>query len=408
MRAWHVALILLLAVAAFQSGTRLFQDDFGYLMWGILNRRDWTAWLRGPDFFTYHRPLNALAWWVSGRTGFDGELVRWLQVGLWAACGGLLARAANHRRAIVGVVVLMLTNQVWVDTLTWRSWISTTGAVCGLVAAMLMVSRGAAAGWVLAAGLATLGFKEVAAVAIACRSLSEPRYRGVGVALFLLAAMSSASSSFKLGLANVMPNLHYHAETLGLFVAVVPALLAGVRSRFDGVAALLLLPVALLPAPIAGGCVLVAACVAVRKAPRWWVPLGATLVGPLLGLYQSRQYLLEFWAILLVFAVAERRIPVSAWTWGVIVVLGLRSAVDFERHRATLRAEWSEQRAFIDSFHPPAARHLYHPDPNWSWDLDALYWVSGGATLDGQPPAGARPAQIGPRSGVWADLTTDQ
>jgi hypothetical protein len=100
------------------------------------------------------------------------------------------------------------------------------------------------------------------------------------------------------------------------------------------------------------------------------------------------------------------RVPVTAWA--AMLVLASPSAVDFERQRAALRPVWAKQQDFLREFKPAPATHLYHPDAAWAWDLDAIYWVRGGASLEGVPPAGTVPVQVGPLSGVWADVQPDQ
>lgn len=87
---------LLFGFAAFESGTAIANDDFGYLMWGLQTRGDLFAWVRGPEWFSYRRPLNALIWWLSAQTGIDAELARWSQVLLWTAFGASLLSVIRH------------------------------------------------------------------------------------------------------------------------------------------------------------------------------------------------------------------------------------------------------------------------------------------------------------------------
>jgi hypothetical protein len=161
---------------------------------------------------------------------------------------------------------------------------------------------------------------------------------------------------------------------------------------------------ALLPLPLQGVAVAMA-LVAVALSERSSAPaLAVALVVPLLGAAQARQYLCELWLLAALLVLPKLAVRVTPALWFAIALCGARTAIDFERARSASRAAFAQQVAFLEAFHPAPARVLYHPDPQWSWDLDALVWVRGGARLGGTPPEGSRPAQVGPLSGVWADV----
>jgi hypothetical protein len=409
-RALVLAIVLtaLFCVAAFESGVAIARDDFGYLMWGLQHRDTLLAWVRGPEWLTYHRPLNALVWWLSAATGIDGALTRWVQVALWVIFGGAVLRLTDGGpRAASTTLLLLVGNPVFVDLLAWRSWITTTGSLALFALAVGWVLRGGAPWGVAALGAASLGFKEMSAVTLAMLLLPLARYRAVGVTLLFAAAVGSWSSAEKLSLHHALPNLRYHSHTLALFAPFVPFLLAARFPSLPPWAILATVAMVGLPAPVVGGIVLCATVAWLVKLPRYAPGAAVAAALPLLGAAQARQYLLEFWAlVLLAFAEGRSNTPRSAWL--AALVLAVPSAVDFEAARALLRAEFDAQQAFLATFHPPAAQHLYHPDEAWSWNLDALYWVRGGASLEGLPPQGTEPVQVGPLSGVWADVRPTQ
>ena len=297
------------------------------------------------------------------------------------------------------------------DLLGWRSWLTTTGTLfgLGLGAVALTAARPSALG-VLAAGLFALGFKETGAFALgALAVLHGPRsVRLVGAGLVLAALASAAGSSHKLALGSIPGNLVFHLESLGLFAWALPLL---ITARWPRVAWPILVAsagAALLPLPIAGALTAAGVGVALWGAWPWLLAASAALVPPLLGAATSRQYLLESWTVVVAGLALARPKSVRSWVLVLSAVAAVPQAVDFARARAPLTAAWAEQRAFLDSFHPAPASALYHPDPMYSYDLDMLVWLSLGATWQGAPPARSAPLQVGPRSGVWADLKPAQ
>lgn len=395
---------LLFGFAAFESGTAIANDDFGYLMWGLQTRDDLFAWVRGPEWFSYRRPLNALIWWMSAQTGIDAELARWFQVLLWTAFGAaLLSVVRNSVRSMVTLTLLLVTNQVFVDLLQWRSWMTTTGSLAFLSLAVLAVERRASALNVALLGAVALGFKEVAVLAVAVIALSRPGYRYVGAVLVAGLCASAWSSAHKIGLHFLVDNLRFHVETVALFAPAVPVLVAVRFPKLPtwafGVPGLIVV----LPMPLQAAAVALSAGMFLSGERRWGAAVTVALGVPLLGAQHARQYLLESWAVILIALAASKRLSVSPMVWLAMVVLALPSAVDFESNRRRLRQEFEEQLEFLHDFRPAPASQLYHPDVIWSWDLDALYWVQHGATLNGRPPPGTNPVQVGPLSGVWAD-----
>lgn len=413
---WLLALaaLALLLLAWWVSAVSIRQDDLGYLAWGLQVRGEPLAWLRGPEWLSYWRPLNAGAWWASAQLGPDGGLVRASLAALWTGAVVALAGAAARRQGrIQGALaaVALLGSSVFVDLLGWRSWLTTAGTMFGLSLGMvaLTAARPSALG-LLFAGLVALGFKETGAFALGVLAvLHGPRLtRWAGGALVLAALGSAAGSSHKLALGSLFGNLGFHLESLGLFAWALPLLIS---ARWPRVAWPVLVAAAgavLLPIPVAGALTAAGVVAALWGAWPWLLASAAALVPPLLGAATARQYVLESWMIVAGGLALARPACLRP---GVIVLAALAAApqaVDFARGRAPVRDAWREQRAFLEGFHPTPAHALYHPDPMYSYDLDMLVWLSLGATWQGAPPAGSAPLQVGPRSGVWADLAPAQ
>ncbi len=400
-----VATVILAGVAAFESASALSEDDFGYLMWGQLTRGDWAAWLEGPEWFSYRRPLNALVWWLSGQLDISGTLVRWVQVGLWTTFGAVTVVASSSTWRGAGIALLvLLTNQVFVDLLQWRSWLTTTGGIAFLALSAVAMHQGRSALLVAFLGMMAAGFKEVAALGVACLALGLPGYRSVGVLVGGAVAVGAVFSLHKLGIVFVAENLRFHASTVALFAPLVPVLLA---TRYPRLPAWALLPtagLAVAPGVLSAAAVVLSAALFLTTAPRWTPAVFATALVPLAGAAHARQYLLESWALLVLALATRPRVQVPTQAWIAMVLIALPAAGNFEVARSGQRAKFQQQLDFLATFQPAVASRLYHPDVLWYWDLDAIYWVRGGAVLSGQPPPGAAPAQVGPLSGVWADL----
>lgn len=396
-------------VAAFESGTSLRDDDFGYLMWSQRTPKSLIAVLRGPEWHTYFRPLNAVVWWVGGRAGLDGEVARWAGAGLWTTVGVALAVAARARALeAVAVALLLLTNQVFVDLLQWRSWLTTTGGLALACLALAALGRGASPTVVACLGLASAGFKELPALVVAVAALATLRYRLVGAAVAAVVLAGAVASIGKVGMPNVWPNVRFHLATLALFAPGIPVLLSCSVPRLHWGFVLCSAAVSLLPTPVAGVGTLVVLGLAVSRSAVLLPAFAVALSVPLLGSAQARQYMLEAWVLGPVALAWAGTLRPSAVALVACALGGLPLAVDFERARAHRRVEFDEQVQFLGHFHPLPADALYHPDTQWQWDLDALVWVRGGAELRGAPPQGTEPVQVGPRSGVWADVRPTQ
>jgi hypothetical protein len=74
---------------------------------------------------------------------------------------------------------------------------------------------------VAAFGVAALGFKEVAPLALAVMALADSRYRRVGALLLAAVLCSGWSSRSKLGLDFLPANAAYHASTVALCAPMV-------------------------------------------------------------------------------------------------------------------------------------------------------------------------------------------
>ena len=404
-RAALAALVLLTGLAWWESGSGLVRDDFGYLMWGLLHRDEPLAWLRGPEWHTYVRPLNALVWWLGAKVDLAATVPRIALVLAWAATASSLVWTARRAMGVVVVATLLVaTNQVFVDVLAWRSWLTTGGSLALMAWAVVSIVRGRSAAIVLVLGTLSLGFKEMGALVVAVFALGRSGYRVVGAVLCVLVVLSGGESVQKLALGSVVGNARFHLDTLGLFLPVVPVVVAALRPGLHPVLLVCIAPLALLPLPLQGVAVAMA-LVAVAVSERSSAPaLAVALLLPLLGTAQARQYLCELWLLSALLVLPKLGARLSPALWLAMILCGARTAVDFERARSGSRAAFAHQVVFLETFHPAPAQVLYDPDPNWSWDLDALVWVRGGARLGGTPPEGSRPAQVGPLSGVWADV----
>lgn len=402
--------LLLLALtlfAIYESGTVIASDDFGYLMWGLLAHGQPLAWVSGPDWLSYHRPLNALVWWLSARTGVEGDAIRYANVALWLTGAAALVIAPGRRETTVVALALVATNQISIDVLTWRSWLTTSGSTCLLILGLVAVEKQAHPAIVAGLAFAAMGFKEMSPLALSVICLFTPRYRSVGVLVWVWVGIASMASTHKIGVAFLLENLHFHVGTVALFAPVIPLVVARRWPDAPWWALLTTTVVVWVPSPVAAGAVCLAAALALRERRAWLCAFVIAWLLPQFGAAHARQYLLEGWFIVALAIVLDT----SRLRWTAIIaafLLGLPSALDFERHRAQLRAKFTEQRAFLHVFSPPIAKILYAPDPMWAYDLDALWWVERGATLEGAPPPGAKPKQLGPRSGVWADLQDNQ
>ena len=404
-RAALAALVLLIGLAWFESGSALVEDDFGYLMWGLLHREDPLAWIRGPEWHTYVRPLNALVWWAGAKVDLVATVPRIALVTAWVTAASALVWTGRRTTAVVVVATLLVvTNQVFVDVLAWRSWLTTAGSLAFLAWAVISILGARSPALVLTLGVLSLGFKELSALVVAALALCCPGYRLVGVALCVLVVLSGAGSVQKIGLDPVLANAQFHLDTLGLFLALVPVVVVAFRPRLHPGIVIAIAALAILPLPgkgIAVAACLVALAISERSSA---LALAVALVVPFLGATQARQYLCELWLVAALLVLPKLEAPLSPALWFAMILCGAGTAIDFERTRIASRARFAEQVGFLHTFDPAPARVLYHPDPSWSWDLDALVWVRGGARLGGVPPEGSRPAQVGPLSGVWADV----
>lgn len=402
-----VAIVLFLLVGWWQSGTAIAKDDFGYLLWSLEERRNPFAWLAGPDWLSYHRPLNALAWWLAGQRGVESDLIRAINAGLWVGACSILASLARRPAPIAVAVLALLTNQIWIDLLTWRSWLTTIGSSSALLVGLAAVERRLHPVVVATAGIVALGFKEMAPLVLAIICLTTRGYRTVGMGLAGAVALTSVASAHKLDASFLYENILFHLETLALLLPVLPLALARRWPALPSWALLAASFAVALPTPLAAVLVLAASAIALADRPGWQAAVGAAWAIPQFGAVHARQYLIEGWLIVIV-AVSMNSIRIR---WAAVVAalaLGLGPAIDFERSRAELRAQFVEQRNFLQIFKPPLANTLYRPDPMWSIDLDALWWVEQGASMRHAPPPGFVPSQVGPLSGVWADLANGQ
>ncbi len=138
-------------------------DDWTLLNWGRAG--DIWAFLTTPPPFPYYRPLNALCWQVVARTfgvePWPGEL---LLLGLWGAAlaflYGIAARSVGPWGGLAAVTLAVCTREVR-ELVNWRSWLTTTGGLAGILGALWFAGGGRSGASIVALAFGA-GFKEVA------------------------------------------------------------------------------------------------------------------------------------------------------------------------------------------------------------------------------------------------------
>lgn len=404
-------LAIVVAIGWVASEVPLKSDDFAYLGWGLENAGDPTAWLR-PAWGPHQRVLNDLVWWISAQTGITGLFARVAQIGLWTGTVGALAGVAwtrtREREAAIFAMLALLFDQVFVDLLQWKSWLTTTGTLVGLVVGLAELTRPTPR-WsvVLVAGAFALGFKETGVFVLAAAALAAaPRSLWpVSVALAAGAMFCGRAATYKLGVDFVPTNVHEHLRHLALVGWALPALVAPAwPTRAPSWALAGLAACVVLPATLTGLIVLGAAAYAVRDDRRLAVALAVAWGVPLFGSHHAAQYLLEGWLVVVAAVAWRGGVRLHPVVWLAMALAAAPSATDFWRAHWRERPTAAEQAAFIASFHPAPATVLCPPRPGFAYDVDVLAWLQTGARFDYHPcAAGTVPREIGPRSGVWVD-----
>ncbi len=145
-------------------------DDLVYMEWAQTLPAEPLAALMTLPPFPGFRPLTALAWGLSGtRGGWSAGAVQAVVSGLWLLALGTWtgwAGARGGRVAAAWMMALMLATPWFRDLPTWRSWVTTVGALA-LSGAALWALDQRRVRVALLCGLAAIGFKESAVPVLA-------------------------------------------------------------------------------------------------------------------------------------------------------------------------------------------------------------------------------------------------
>lgn len=305
-------------------------DDLEYMQWaeassGIL------APLRDLPPFPGWRCANLYSWWLATRIdGFQGAAAALFESSLWLMALVTWAGWARRRSglwAAMFVSVVMLATPWFRDLPTWRSWMTTTGEVAFLGAALwAMESRRNTIAAVLA--VAAVGFKEPAVFLLAPAAVLI--YRAPLVAICALVAATP-------GLAKMV----WYAATAGQAASSPLSQLApyavlvgeGASAPIIALAAIhptlavfgILSPAAPLLAGTAAAAVGVGFAVKTRSA--WIWVIAPVLVLPLLYPTQNPVYLLEPFLVSVVLVSGVISTSPSRWVILAAVLVGAREGV---------------------------------------------------------------------------------
>lgn len=399
--------LAVVALAGVASEVPLKFDDLNYLTEALRNPNDPLHWRYNP-WYMHVRPIPYLLWWGLGPLSLDGSLVRLAQVATWLGTAALLAHLGWREAGWRGLGVALLAFPLCpfaLESLDWKSWITSTGGVLGMALGLWELARGERARWgVVAAGAAlALGFKEIAAFSLGVTALLAGPGRGVRAVGAIAVAV---------GLIAALPAQHrlqaWSLETAGFYLFqlhhkawVVPLAVASLRPRWSPWIGLALGAATLILAPVGGVAVVIALAVLTRRHPGWGLAAGVVWGVVVAGSQRTPVYALEGWLILA--ALLARDPPrLRPWAWAGVAVLAGVALRPWADHVPGSMARAAEQREFLAGFHPAPAAVIYVGDRQ-ALDLDALVWIRLGAEVRFQPPPGTRPSQFGPRSCVWAD-----
>lgn len=400
----------LLGWAWLASEVPLKFDDLNYLTDALLHQGEPFFWVDHP-WYTHWRPLAYLGWWALGPVSLDGLALRLLQVATWVGAAGLLAHLGWTRARWPGLLLAALAlplSPLALETLDWKSWLTSTGGILGLCAGLWELHREERARWwvVLLAGLVALGFKEIAAFTLGLAALLGGRgaVRAVGVALVAAGLAAAIPARHRLDPAWLSEGLGFYALQLRRLVWVLPLALASWRPEPSPWLMGLALGIALVGWwwwPLGAVLVLGSLAVLLRHRPAWGLAGAAAWAVSLAGHQRTPAYLLEGWLVLASILII-RPPRLRWWGWTGVVVLALLGLGPWVAQRPMALNQARAQRTFLREFHPEPAQALY-PGPQRALDLDGLVWLTLGAEVQQRPPRGTRPGQLGPRSCVWAD-----
>lgn len=382
-------------------------DDFDYLRRALIYGDDWTAPItRG--WFSHFRPGTYALWWALGPLSLAGTAIRVVQVGLWVGIVALLTTLARRERGQDGVVlvlVLLLSMSAFWELLDWKSWLTSLGTLTAALAGVHAWRR-RQLGLVLLAGLLALLFKETGPFLLGWLLLltGKGRDRVVGGVLLAAAVGVGFMASERVVPGFWQENLHFLLvmvpRGLGALVPVVAAL----TFRSQPFIAALVAGMATQIPELGGVLTLAATAYFLRRTPMWLLAAVLCWAPTLFAAMRSQVYLLEGFVVVLLGVLFTRPMRLEPRVWGVAVVVGLLGTTPFFVERPVQWQQAREQRQFLADFHPEPARFLY-TTPRTRPDIDQLVWYQLGAENGGPLPRGAEPVQVGPRSGVWADVT---
>lgn len=418
------AFLAVFAVAWAASDVPLYLDDFTYMLLAELHRDEWLCWLDPRGWFSHFRPWFYFCWWALGPLALDGGVVRAFECLVWAFTTVWVGAWGWRRHGAVGVAAAALAlpaNAAFVELLGWKSWLTSAGTLAGLAVGLVELTRPAPRAWiVLAAGIFALGFKETGAFALGCAAVFGAVDRaaittrrpsapwpvvGAGVALIVGAIAAASFAAQKTQPTSFFGNLPANASGLVPLLWLLPAALAAAGPIAAAVGAIAAVALVWAPSWLAWPVVLGSAAVLLRDRPGWWLAAVASFAVANIGIATSRPYLLDGWLVIAVGWLAGAAPVRSRWVWA---AGGVISAVLLARWGVTLRDQGAaarEQRQFLASFDPAPAKGLYVPPDGYRIDLDVLVWLDRGAASLMDAPSNSRPVQVGPRSGIWADVT---
>lgn len=399
-------LLALVAIAWVLSASPLESDDLHFMTVALSHLGDPSVIADRTAWFQHQRPGFHAAWWLLAPLDTGGGPVRALLALLWVASSAGLMRWAHRRQGWTGVALVglgLVPWGSWLELLTWRSWLTSMGTTSGLVLG-LWALRTERTAWFVLAMLWAAAFKETGPFALGLAALFSPQaprhLRGLGaVSLALAIALGSVVTS-KLAPSHVPDNAMRTVASLAPLSWLAGVALVRWRPSTPGWLAAVVAAVGLIPGPLGG----VAGLLGALALAGWWAPvLLACWALASVGLSWHPVYLVEG-GVLAVFAVVSGpRLQVPRAIWPVMLV----SAVWLNAGRGPQLAHQAErarhQQEFLAWFDPEPAASLYFSGPS-VYELDVLVWLRGGATLEGRAPPGRRPVQVGPLSGVWADL----
>ena len=220
-----IAALIALKSASSQCHQGLRGDDWAYLQWAR-EHPAWDAFLTTPPPYPFFRPLNALLWELQGHwLGASSWGLETALILMWLAVCALLwsnVRArADPVAALVAVMLAVATPELR-DLPNWRSWLTTTGELFGLLAA-LTLAAGSRPSMVRGVGILALlavgaGFKEAAwwNGAWGLFALGELPLAGIALALFAVqaAVTTGLHTPGDIALAHVPVNLPLVVHTL--------------------------------------------------------------------------------------------------------------------------------------------------------------------------------------------------